>query len=703
MNAVVQPILKPDRASMLQHLEHLFGGYLDGFHDGKIELAWTSPKAGPDGRHKLGQAELFGTDQFDELVHRAAVLNETPMCNVYIGAALRHPNTAPVGRCSDSDAWALTAVYADLDDEGATAKAKHLFGNLKPSLVVQTGREPYGRAQIWWRLDAPLTDPDAWESQLKGIALGMLGDPTVCNPGRVMRLAGSIAWPVKDGRTLELTRIIPLREPGMPAYSLDAIAAKFPPLDASSPESVAMTAVARTESLFGSPGKVMDGRDAYMRDTVLAVMIQFMGENGAAPTPQELFDLAWPQYAENADLERPGHGPAEMVEKCKNAVVRFERGQIKGLKSVDDAVAIWNRKTRPMERAAEQERRAEGASGNLLITGAEFVSGFTPPSYLIDGIVQRGYLYSLTARTGHGKTAVDLYLCQCIARATAAHGRKVKQGAVLFCAGENADDIRARWIVLADTLRFDIAATPVFFIDGIIDIKASTPRIVEEANRIGDVILVVVDTAAAYFTGDDPNNNAQQVAFARDLRALTVQIESKPALVVNCHPVKNASKDNLIPMGGSALINEVDGNLTLWADGEGQTTLHWQGKFRGPEFEPMTFKIETAFSDRVVDSDGRRMPSVVAGPMSDMEIEMVTASSESDENVLLAIIGHNKGASVAAMARKASWVNQSGAPNKAKVVRTATRLLESKLIARYRGSKYAITSTGKKELGWDDE
>jgi hypothetical protein len=45
-------------------------------------------------------------------------------------------------------------------------------------------------------------------------------------------------------------------------------------------------------------------------------------------------------------------------------------------------------------------------------------------------------------------------------------------------------------------------------------------------------------------------------------------------------------------MGGSAFLNEVDGNLTLWATAERQMTLHWQGKFRGPEFEPMTFELE---------------------------------------------------------------------------------------------------------------
>ena len=182
----------------------------------------------------------------------------------------------------------------------------------------------------------------------------------------------------------------------------------------------------------------------------------------------------------------------------------------------------------------------------------------------------------------------------------------------------------------------------------------------------------------------------------------SVAITSKPALIVNCHPVKNASKDNLIPMGGSALLNEVDGNLTLWADGDGQTAMHWQGKFRGPEFEPMLYKIETAHSERVVDADGRKMPSVVAGPMGDMEAERAMATAETDEDLILAIVGHNKGCSVAAMARKASWTTAAGVPHKSKVARVLARLEDDKLITRYRGRKFCITDKGRGVLEWDD-
>jgi hypothetical protein len=246
----------------------------------------------------------------------------------------------------------------------------------------------------------------------------------------------------------------------------------------------------------------------------------------------------------------------------------------------------------------------------LIQTAGQFVRAFTPPAYVVDAIIQRGFLYSLTGRTGHGKTAIMMLLAQCVARGLVFHDREVKQGGVLVLAGENPDDVRARFLVLAEAYGFDPETIPVYFIAGVVDIAAELPRIREETQGL-DLRLVIVDTAAAYFKGDDGNSNAQQGAYARLLRELTF-LSGKPAVVVPSHPVKNASKENLLPVGGGAFLNEVDGNLTLWSDAEGQTTLSWQGKFRGPEFNPLTFKLETKHADAVIDEEGRLMPSVVA-------------------------------------------------------------------------------------------
>jgi hypothetical protein len=103
-------MIEPCPEQMRQHLEHLFGGYLDACHEGKIELAWCD---GRDG--KLKHAAIFGTDQLDELVERAIQANRIPGQNVYIGQALRKPDIPPFGRCTDADFFALPAFYVDLD------------------------------------------------------------------------------------------------------------------------------------------------------------------------------------------------------------------------------------------------------------------------------------------------------------------------------------------------------------------------------------------------------------------------------------------------------------------------------------------------------------------------------------------------------------------------------------------------------------
>ena len=91
----------------------------------------------------------------------------------------------------------------------------------------------------------------------------------------------------------------------------------------------------------------------------------------------------------------------------------------------------------------------------LFQTSAEFVAGFVPPDYLIDGLMQRRYVYSFTAKTGDGKTAIALLLAACVARGTTLAGREVEKGRVLFFAGENPDDVRARWIKLCEALGED--------------------------------------------------------------------------------------------------------------------------------------------------------------------------------------------------------------------------------------------------------
>jgi hypothetical protein len=220
----VQPMIEPDRDQMRRHVAHLFEGFLDGCHEGRIELAWTD---GRDGR--LRHAAIFGTDQLDELVERALAENRRPGQNVYIGQALRKPDIPPFGRCKDEDFLALTTFYVDIDDDTtATAVTSYRHRGCPPTGVVVTGRQPHMRAQMLWRLNRPERDPHVCRIQNLALADALGGDTTVVNPSRVMRLGGSIAWPVKEGRVIERTDFLTFDDGRPKSYLPEQIAKAFP-------------------------------------------------------------------------------------------------------------------------------------------------------------------------------------------------------------------------------------------------------------------------------------------------------------------------------------------------------------------------------------------------------------------------------------------------------------------------------------------
>ncbi len=190
--------MTPDPEVMDRFLAHLFGNELRGL----AELAWRDPQDG-----KLRHAQLFHLDNLDTLIAKAVEVNSEEGANTYVGATLRHPNTAPFARASDDDFLCAPAYWADLDDAGAVKTAKQKCGRAPANIGVITGRTPHPRAQLYWRCEEAITDPKALRETNATIAAALGADPAVVNPGRIMRLPGSIAWPVKSGRVAELVEL----------------------------------------------------------------------------------------------------------------------------------------------------------------------------------------------------------------------------------------------------------------------------------------------------------------------------------------------------------------------------------------------------------------------------------------------------------------------------------------------------------------
>jgi hypothetical protein len=200
----ISPDFEPDHEAMHRHVQALFGGASAWALGGLVELAWTD--ASPP--HALSHAAVFPLTERQALVEKAVALNRRPGCNVYIGAALRRPDVTGSKRCSDAAFHAASFAWADIDTNAVDAAlARSTDAGVPPTLTVITGTTPHKRAQLWWRLDSASVDPATHRSLCATIGKALGGDPTVANPGRVMRLGGSIAWPVKPGRVPERTEL----------------------------------------------------------------------------------------------------------------------------------------------------------------------------------------------------------------------------------------------------------------------------------------------------------------------------------------------------------------------------------------------------------------------------------------------------------------------------------------------------------------
>ncbi|WP_314960945.1 AAA family ATPase [Bradyrhizobium cosmicum] len=329
------------------------------------------------------------------------------------------------------------------------------------------------------------------------------------------------------------------------------------------------------------------------------------------------------------------------------------------------------------------------APTNLIQTSGQFVRDFVPPDYVVDRIFQRRFCYSMTAKTGGGKTAAAMRLAAHVAIGRAIGSIEVEKGTVIYAAGENPTDVQARWLGVTQEMGIDPETVDVHFINGVVKISENVANIEAEVAAKGlTPTLIVVDTVAAYFEGDDDNDNVQMGNYARLLRSMT-KLPGGPCVLALAHPTKRAADDDLIPKGGGAFLNEVDGNVALRRNGQ-VIAFEALGKFRGPSFEPVHFELVTVQHPKLRDTKGRPIPTVVARPVSDVGIVQRELANERDEDTLLRAIDQHPRKSRRDVAKLIGMTDS-------RVYRLAQKLEGQKLIRNERNG-WTLTAVGQREL-----
>jgi len=641
------------------------------------EKAWIEVRAfDENGAPQIGR---FRADWLDDATDWIADMNRRGR-NCY---AVRNPIRDTVaGSAKDTDILAAFYLWADCD-EGHAAENVTRFPGPKWVAAVTTGRVPSIRVHTYWELTAPCTDLAAWRDMQSAIARHFGSDPSVINPSRIMRIGGTISWPSErkrqKGYVEELTAIrTEYAEPREPV-TMDQMARAFA---ASEPAKLRSnsdpTRIGTFQIDTGSAPQALDrerlsiqamsGQDWH--NAVIRLVASYVGK-GLSDT--EIHALTQP-------LTLAGYTGDQTAREVQTAI---DGARKKGWTPPADFTPNFDHAPAPTP-----SDPAPIAPGWKVQTAAAFTADFVAPEYIIDGIIQRGRIYTLTAPTGSGKTAAMLYASAAIATGMQFCCNEVERGDVLFMAGENPDDVRARVIATLEFYGINPKECRLHFIAGTFSIRADMEKLRQEAAALPDLKLVVIDTFAAYFDGDDENSNAQALDFARLVRKIAA-FPSKPAVIMPAHPVKNATRGNLTPKGGSSLLNEVDGNLTLWNDG-GIMSLHWQGKFRGAEFEPLSMELQRYESALICDNQGRIIPTILAKPvLVTRAIQIARENLKLEDKLLFSIRDY-----------PAISLEQRGTDagaNKQKVARTLLKMAEQKLVRKFR-TNWELTKEGERAL-----
>lgn len=260
-------------------------------------------------------------------------------------------------------------------------------------------------------------------------------------------------------------------------------------------------------------------------------------------------------------------------------------------------------------------------------------------AYVMKPILIQGQLILLTARPGHGKSTIAAAIAFALGlQCEFGICTPLVEGLVYFVSAEDVDGTRKR--IFAEGLRHNITNDQRAKLDERLrwlQVPMMSPEVIngliEKDARGRSVIAVFVDTGPALFARDDENANAQMQGFAASCQTMT-ELPGRPCVVVFWHPVKNATADNLEPRGASSLIGTIDGNLTIWLDGD-IATLSCT-KWRGEYFDPMLFGLEVV--DLFLPS-GATTSIKIATPKTAAQIEgKQTEITERREKVLSVLL-----------------------------------------------------------------
>ena len=480
--------LKPNADAMYDGLSFWF----KECYRGKLEIGWRDLAT-----QKLNRFKRFELDEIEELVAFAADINAQPGANMYFRVCTLKDLPGPT---TDEHFWLAPGAHVDHDDSDSVARLRSHPLQIKPAFLIVTGREPAIRAQSFWPISEATSAEDLIRRFNKNLATHFGGDPAVVNPTRLMRMPGSIAWPVKPGRTKpELTELLwpaDNRQKRYPVHAMDFHTKDIgePAQPAPQPEEPQAPA---------APSAGWQDVDTGATGITISTLIRNIGSPHM--WHQSVLRLVASQVNRGySDAEIMLMAPAITMSGYKLQQTRDElAAMIKGAREK------WNLpNVDPTSGEAEKAR-----SKTLPLIYFEDVTVNLDAADFVEGVISEGAMSVVYGESNCGKTFFMSDLALHIAAGMAWNGRAVEQGGVIYCALEGAHGISNRVAAFRQHHGLEDATLPFAIIPvsiNLLDPTADTTKLIEAVQAAAKkmampVKLVVLDTLSRALAGGNEN------------------------------------------------------------------------------------------------------------------------------------------------------------------------------------------------------
>ena len=351
------------------------------------------------------------------------------------------------------------SLSVELDGVDPGAARARLEGVLGPvTIIVRSGSEwvdavtgeVKANIHLHWRLSEPTTSQDEHDRlrQARGIAtLLVSADPTAKPVVHPLRWPGS--WNLKSADRPRMATIAVLNEAAEinlgdalealeTALEAAGMAAHAEMPGASSTPEARLSDVRSAMSVIPNPDGGTPGELTYKQWIDMGYAVHHATGGG-----QDGFEI-WDNWSRLSDKYGVKDKTDVTWRRIDAAIAGGNPKRTRGAGTIFflAAKAGW---VRPFPLGSTGNAHDSGRNeGRPILDTPAFLATFTMPDYLVDGIIQRGRLHALTSPTGHGKTAVALFLACMMATARNIGALEVTQGNILFLAGENPDDLCVR-------------------------------------------------------------------------------------------------------------------------------------------------------------------------------------------------------------------------------------------------------------------